>query len=450
MAEIIYGTLLYKDNPYPFFLDEGRVFIVGEAWKYYKDFKNADYEETICGVTSGNQDIMFLHCEFGMTYFQQRIWFTPVGYILSCGNTGNPYDFTFEKLSFYAEAINSFFPPQEALSTDIDPNNWDGSMTMTFKPFKETAKEFNFKECKCKINISRSIIVQKGGSDIGNIDSEFAFEFNTEQHSRDIPQYWLALFDFLSFVNYGTDITFRKIELSKRRKDGKFMHCANAVLFSNSDEYVVRPITKRLTANDIPSEKLGAIYTKIAMLRESDNRLPYYFPENPQKRRWIDATQWFVMAMNFDGLFASCYPNFKQNKKVQFRKAKTESLNALSNVDKSTLSKKECEYFDDCYNQVLRYEGLLEEKMNFIINKYKNALDDILNYNQQKNNMKVCNYGKVYRDYRNKIAHGDVQPIGDKEKAVYIVLQAVIYFLLLEEIELDDDTLKIIAKKLFL
>ncbi len=450
MSKIIYGTLVYKDNQYPFFLDGGRVSIVGEAWKYYEDFRDADYEETIFGVTSGNQDIMFLRCKFEMTPFQQRIWFTPVGYILSRGNMDKPYDFTFEKISFYADAINSFFPPQEALKTDLDYDNWNGRMTITLEPFEKTAKEFDYKECKCRINISRSIIVQNGGSDIGNIDSEFAFEFNTAQHGRDIPQYWLALFDFLSFVNYGTDITFREIKLGKRQKDGKFEHCANAVLFSSSDEYVARPIPKRLTNNDIPSEKLGTMFTKIASLRNRDNRLPYYFPENSQKRRWIDATQWFVMAMNFDGLFASRYPDFKQNKKEQFRKAKSEALNALSKVDKSALSKKECEYFNDCYDQVLHYEGFLEEKLNFIINKYKSALDDILNFNQQKNNIKVCNYGKIYSDYRNKIAHGDVQPIGDCEKAVYIVLQAVIYFLLLEGTELDDDTLKIIVKRLFL
>ena len=114
------------------------------------------------------------------------------------------------------------------------------------------------------------------------------------------------------------------------------------------------------------------------------------------------------------------------------------------------MSKNERKYFDDCQKQIERYEGLLEEMLNFIIKKYKDALADLLNYNSQEYHMNPNSYGEIYSNYRNKIAHGNIEPIGEKEGSVYRVLQAAIYFMLLDGTELDSNTLRVIAKKLFL
>lgn len=114
------------------------------------------------------------------------------------------------------------------------------------------------------------------------------------------------------------------------------------------------------------------------------------------------------------------------------------------------MSKQERSYFDDCKKQIERYEGRLEEMLNFIVRKYKDELDDLLRFNQKEYHMNSNDYGNTYSNYRNKIAHGDIVPIGEKEVAVYRVLQAAIYFMLLEGTELGSDTLRVIAKKLFL
>ena len=450
MSEIIYGSINYKERTYPFFLEGRRVNIVGTAWQFYDDFQNADYEEVISGFTSSNRQIMFLRCKFGRTAMREKVWFSPVGYILSRGNVGDPYDFTFEKLSFYSDAINSFFPPQTAIKTDLDPLNWNGRITLLLKPFEETRVSFVYKECECTLNISRYITTQSGKSDLGNLHSSFSFEFNTAQPDKELPQYWLALFDFLSFINYGTDIQFNKITLHRKRKDGLFKHCADAHIFSERGEYTPRPFPNAITVNDIPLEKLGTMFSKIASLRGNDERLPYYFPKNYREDRRIDAARWFVMAMNFDGLSTSCYPNFKQNRKDQFRTAKSIALGALNEVDQSAMSRKERDYFDDCYKELERYEGLLEEKFNYIVEKYHDALMDILEFNLQKHCVTASSYGRIYQEYRNKIAHGEIRPVGSNEEAVYRVIQALIYFMLLEDVGLDNSTLQTIAKKLFL
>lgn len=210
MPSTIYGSIIYKDNFYPFFLEGRRAYIVGKAWEYYDAFQDADEEETISGITADNRQIMFLRCKFGRSSLLQKVWFSSVGYILSSGNVGDPYDFTFEKISFYSDAINAFYPPQKAMKTDLNPHNWDGKMTIELKPFEETAISFDYNECKCKLNISRYVTTQTGKSDIGNVNTAFSFELNTTQHNKEFPRYWLALFDFLSFINYGIDINFEK------------------------------------------------------------------------------------------------------------------------------------------------------------------------------------------------------------------------------------------------
>ena len=99
MPSTIYGSICYKNEMYPFFLEGRRAYIVGMAWNYYNTFEDADAEETISGVTADNRQIIFLRCKFGCSLLKEKIWFSSVGYILSSGNVGDPYDFTFEKIS---------------------------------------------------------------------------------------------------------------------------------------------------------------------------------------------------------------------------------------------------------------------------------------------------------------------------------------------------------------
>lgn len=449
MASAIYGSIVYKDKTYPFFLDGRRVIIVGRAWEYYEDFQDADEEESISGVTADNYQILFLRCRFGRSSLQQKVWFFPIGYILSSGNTGNQYDFTFEKISFYSDALNAFYPPQKAMTINLKQRCWDGSITINMKPFEQTAISFEYKGIMCRLNITRHVITRDGKSDIGNINSAFSFEFNTAQPCKELPQYWLALFDFLSFINYGTDIKFDKIILYNRNENRFFSHCADAYIFSDKEEYQQRPRQNTITVNDIPLDRLGAMFSKIASLRGSDKRLGYYFPESYKDGFRIDPNRWLIKAMSFEGLFKNCYPKFKQNEKEQFRIAKLAALAALNTVNQSQMSKSEREYFEDCQKQIERYEGRLEEMLNFIIKSFKDAFADILIYNRQAYGMNPEEYGKIYSNYRNRIAHGDIEPIGKKEEAVYIVLQAAIYFLLLDGAGLDSNTLRIVSKKLF-
>lgn len=97
-----------------------------------------------------------------------------------------------------------------------------------------------------------------------------------------------------------------------------------------------------------------------------------------------------------------------------------------------------------------RYEGILEEKFNYIFNKYKEELSDVIISIQDYLGITgVKNYGSIYQTFRNKLAHGNIEPIGNNEIAIYQLLCPMIYILLLDSVSLNAQELKHIIKKLF-
>ena len=450
MAETIYGTFVYHGKNYPFFLDGRRVFIVGKAWEYQENFDSHHTEEVIYGTTSGNRSVVFLRCKFYKSVFGQKVWFSPIGYAISQNNIGEPYDFSFDRILFYSEALNSFFPPQKAIGhIDFSLDNWDGGIGLQLKPFRDTDISFDYENCTCRVNIARNINLKDGTRSIGDINTTFAFEFQASQCIEELPKYWLALFDFLSFVNNASDIVFEKIKFDKRRTDGKFESYADVIIFSNT-EYTPRPNGIALTLYDLPQDKLGSVFSKIVNLRGHDERLQYYFSKNYEDNFRVDPLKWLTAAINFDGLSSKQYSGFKQNTNEMFRMAKNAALNALDTVNLAAMEPKAQKYYRDCRDEIDRYEGRLEEMMNYLVKKYKDVLVDLLKQNQNECGIEINAYGEKYRIYRNKLAHGDIPPIGPEEFAVYRVLQALVYFMLLEGTGLGDDDLRIIAKKLFL
>lgn len=135
---------------------------------------------------------------------------------------------------------------------------------------------------------------------------------------------------------------------------------------------------------------------------------------------------------------------------LTWRAAESRVITA-TNIEQKQMSKGEQKYLNDCISQVERYEGLLKEIVDFIVKeKYKEELSDLLRANEKEFHLELNSYGEIYSEYRNKIAHGDIDPVGENEWAVYRVLQAVTYFMLFEGTGLSCGTLRTITKKLFL
>lgn len=443
MPQIVYGNLELHDKVFPFLLDGHYVHIVQQAFQNSKKFIEKDYS-SIRGVTSDNRDILFINCHLISTEFDPKTIFSIQGYAVSVGNIGEPCDFSFDRMTFYSEAINTFYSPQNAIDKQSsDLGFWaeerNGAMSIILKPFDETSIAFNFdEETICELNIARHINIKDGIEKIGDLITSFSFRFLDKRMPNDICKYYLHLYDFLSFVNYNKNIPFEKILLESKDSTGKFSPIAKLIIFTNSNSYEGNT-RHTITAEDLPKEKLGLIFKKASSLRNSDKRLSLYYPTNYRERNVTDPSKWLSLALCFEGLFTAINPHFKEEKNEYFKNVKSLIKNTVKSIDKTMLTKKEKKYYSDFEKHIDRYEGLLEEKFNFVL----------------KNNSKILkissnkNYGNIYAEYRNKLAHGTIEPLSDNEIEVYRLLRAMIYILLLNDVELNENELSKIINKIF-
>lgn len=254
----------------------------------------------------------------------------------------------------------------------------------------------------------------------------------------------------MTFVNYSSNISFNKIELLSKAPDGKVIPIAYAHIFSNAIDYN-SSVFDSITIDDLPEAKLGDIFIKIANLRQNDSRLSFYFPESNREARYIDPGKWLIMAVNFEGLFETVYPGFKSKQNPQFAKVKNLALKRIDNdSDNEQLSKKEKKYFKKCREQIEKYDGRLEEQFKYIYDKYKDILSHIVDSNKYDFNIDPSeDLSSIYADYRNKLAHGDIAPLSNKEIAVYKLLQPMIYIMLLDSVNLKKEELQKIIIKIF-
>ena len=229
----INGVIEYKNNKYPFILDDRIVKIVGEPFQYFDIFNYAEEIETIKGVTSGNRDIIFLHCKIINNYFTCNTLFSIKGYAISNSNTGCTCDFTYSRSSFKSDAINAFFSPQKALNINRNVKNWTGEFDINITPFNDTTTEFDYLDSKCQLSISRYVNIYDEPTSIGKVESIFAFEHPHIQSFAKIVDDYLALYDFLSFVNYSSNILFDDISISQKNSQGLYEKSATVHIFTN-------------------------------------------------------------------------------------------------------------------------------------------------------------------------------------------------------------------------
>ena len=96
-----------------------------------------------------------------------------------------------------------------------------------------------------------------------------------------------------------------------------------------------------------------------------------------------------------------------------------------------------------------RYEGRLSEKFNYVFKENKSFLNEIIAKIEKDYGIVSGNFGDIYAKYRNKVAHGDIQPLTENEIAVYRIMEPLIYLMLFKKAGLSDDEKSRIINKLF-
>lgn len=445
MEKIIYGTIVINDKEYPFLLEGHIVKIVTHSAIFMPDFQDENVIESIQGITHDNRDIMFLKCKFIKSFWGRPYMFTVDGYILSMNNC-KEYGFRIDSLEFYSDAINMFYPPQQARTIN-DWRDTSKDRQITFLPTNETGCSFEFNGDKYSFSIGYSVNLRYGSKGLGELSSKIAIEFEHPIAPIKSFDYLRKIYDFLVFVNYSSNIRFDDIYINQRNKEGLYERCATLNIFQNTENYENNELTS-LTIDDIDKDKIAQLFIVATSVRCGKNKMQLYYPDNKKDRRRIDPIKWLTKALAFEGLFEEKFLDHKAKENPSFSKIKKDILDSISKVQGE--NKKERKYCEDFKNHIERYDGILEEKFNFARKRYEKYINNILQDNLQHYNMPIdTNYGNIYMKYRNNVAHGNVIPLSDEEIAVYRIMETMVYLMLLEDVNLSEEELHTVVKKLF-
>lgn len=449
-TNIIYGILEIKEKEYPFFLDEHVVRIVDSSAIYITDFKDIEHLDTVYGVTSDGRSILFIDCSFFKDFFGVLgNTFTIKSYMLSYGNSSSTNFKCTRKIVFHSDAINMFYSPLNArkfIGKD-DKRIEEKWREIKILPYSDTLKEFSYNGNTYAFGIGGSVNLKTGTEKIGELRSCLEINLADPADYTDVVRHTQNVFDFLRFINYSSNIKLDDIDLYRIKDDGKPVQYATYHIFQDATEYENNP-RDSITISDFDFIKIGKLYGCVVSLRESDNKLHLYYPDNKHDRRFIDPITWLSKALVFEGLFVSCYPNYKSSTNQNFAAMKSAVIGKAKEVQGQ--NKHQREYITDIINYINRYNGNLEEKFNFVLKKYRTVLDPIIVSND--NRYKIAqdnNYGKIYMYYRNPVAHGDVHPLDKPQLAVYRLLEAMVYLLLIKDVGFTEEELKTIVNRLF-
>ena len=438
----INGTFYYNDKKFNFSLDNYLVTILESDSFFIDDFHNIGILDSIAGNTTDGRSILLIQCDFGKNFLFSNT-FSIQCFVI----TNNPVDFDFmiNRISIYSPAINTFFPPKQAQHHFF--NHKTGESTIKISPLKDTKLSFAYKNIECELNIERSITLTRTSNEIGSLITYFAFNFSNSLYASETTKYCLAFFDFFSFLNCNRSIPFDKIVLYAKGKTTKYERVAYAYIHIDKHNYKNTEFDS-ITIDDISPKNAGVLFNKIANLREHDNKIQLYFPKEKSDLYYINPAKWLLLSITFEGLFTESYPNFKSKIKPSFDEVKTQMLYKVNELSYNRGKKKE--YFLKLKEQIENYNGLLSEKFNYVLNHNKDYLKNILSFNKIQHNITdKDNYGEIYSSYRNKLAHGDIQPFSPKEIAVARLLRPMIYLLLLNDINIPSESIIRIIQKLF-
>lgn len=445
MSNIIYGSLEINNKVYSFALSGHIIKIVQSASYLINDFSDIDCKDTICGVTSDSRDILFLKCTFHKNRFMCCDTISIEGYVLS--TTNEVYNFSVDKINFYSDAINMFYQPKiaERLSK-IDCST--GNIDFSTCGFKDSELSFFYQDIKCMFNIAQQINLKPEESNRIECNSYFSFEFPQTMKATEMIEYIQYIYDFLRLVNYSSNILFKKIILYLKDENKIYTEKAILHIFQEAKEYE-NNMRNSVQIYDFEKSKIQDVFGSTAALRKYDNKLQLYFPKDKSERYRIEPIKWFSKASIFEGLFSEIYPNFKSSKNEHFDIVKKQVINNIKSISDSLKNSEEKKYYNCFVSLNERYEGRLSEKFNYVFKENKSFLNEIIAKIEKDYGIVSGNFGDIYAKYRNKVAHGDIQPLTENEIAVYRIMEPLIYLMLFKKAGLSDDEKSGIINKLF-
>lgn len=449
----IEGVFEFEDKEYPFVLIDKVVSIPQAAFQYTKDFPNETHVDLIHGVTSNNKDIYFLDCKLWTDLSLSalgKLRLQTMGYAIMRSDKK-----AFDRVDFYASAINAFYSPKSAYANKTDDNMWINGITQ--RDPAEYTKHFS-----CAIDgenidgdlgvyINWDLAAQK--EQIGTVNTFFSLQHEKKKELIDVLKYYLYVRDFFEFLNFQRDVPMSDIRVFEKTPEGKYNRIGYVVVFqADENDYKPDPF-RSITYQDCGQESFPVLFAQIADRRIRNKRNPFFFPENRFEDRYVDSAKWLITAVAFEGEFDEIHPNYRAEHNDDFKNVKELLLGVIEdNVKKS--GKGWNNPINDNWKRfrhlIKNNDTKIEEKFQACLEIYKTETAGVIG--------KICkqeevhdgvNLANAYASYRNQTAHGGIQPLTPADIAVYRILRCFVYAMNLRKAGVPADNVKSILNKMF-
>lgn len=449
----IEGVFEFNDKEYPFVLIDKVISIPQAAFQYSKDFPNETHADVIHGVTSNNEDIYFLDCKLGTDLSLSapgKLRLHIMGYAIM-----QPDKMTFDRVDFYAEAINAFYSPKSAYANKMDDRMWINGITQ--RDPSEYTKHFS-----CTIDgenidgdlgvyIDWNLAAEK--EQIGTVNTIFSLQHEEKKELIDVLKYYLYVRDFFEFLNFQRDVPMSNIRVFEKTPEGKYDRIGYVVVFqADGNDYKPDPF-RSITYHDCGEECFPILFAQIAERRIRNKRNPFFFPESRLEDRYVDTAKWLITAVAFEGEFNEIHRRYKAENDENFKNVKEFLMRVITDeVDRSGKEWGDSinENWRRFYLTIKNSDTTIREKFQACLETYKTETSDVIR--------KICkqaeipedtNLAKAYSDYRNQTAHGGVRQLTQPEIAVYRILRCFVYAMNLRKAGVPVDNVKSILNKMF-
>lgn len=451
--DIICGKFYVQDKEYPFFLSGQVITVVQVAHEYNRDFMDAYHFEYLEGITDRSKYIYLLDCNvYGgpIVSITSNLQLSCKGYILS----SSPSD-CFDCIEFYSPALNAFYSPRQAVSIEKDISNMN-AISLRFKNHEDISKSFvcsiHGESINCRLSFQSTVTLRPEDASAVSTNTTLSMKFTSPHSIKELGKYYLYLLDFLTFINFRSDIPINKIVLYKAENQ-TLIKSGEAKIFQQDCSGYSADITHNITYRDFSDGGLAALFTVVAERRAKGTYNPFFIPSDSKDAAYIDSAKWLIAAISFEGEFNQSYPDFKYENDENFRQAKELLLGCIDGaIDSSGLSKnhKSNQNLKSFRHLIEMTDTTVKEKFKFCLCKYSSEIAPIVEKHSRTNEVSTSvDLAQAYSDYRNSIAHGTIFPITKVEIVTYQILRGFIYILILERASVPSQKIKEIVSKLF-
>ena len=217
-SDIFCGKFYIRNKEYPFFLS-GQVITVSQvANEYNRDFIDDYHFEYLEGITDRGKYIYLLDCDvYGgpIVSITTNLHLSCKGYILS----SSPSD-CFDCIEFYSAALNAFYPPRQAVSIEKDIANTH-ALILKFKNHEDVSQNFvcsiNGESINCSLSFQSTVTLRPEDTSAVSTNTTLSMKFTSPRSIKELGKYYLYILDFLTFINFRSDIPIKKLSSTKRK-----------------------------------------------------------------------------------------------------------------------------------------------------------------------------------------------------------------------------------------